>query len=126
MASTRWAPGGFLLLVLAACGGGSGADGGNDPPPSAISFELDLQPILQADCIHCHGGAGGLDLESWAGLMAGGDSGPIVVPGDPDNSLLIQRLDGTILPTMPRDGPALSAPEIARFAQWISEGALDN
>jgi hypothetical protein len=65
-------------------------------------------------------------LQSYDDLMAGGNSGPVVVAGDPDASRLIDRLDGTITPTMPADGPPLTGPEIARIEQWIREGALDN
>jgi len=123
-----------LLLVIAACdvhgegiipnpaGGGGGGGGGG----STVSFALDIQPIFNQDCIICHGGAGGLSLDSWQGVMAGGDSGAVVIPGNPDDSLLPRRLDGTKPPTMPLDAPALPTPEIDRIRQWILEGAQNN
>jgi hypothetical protein len=115
---------GFALLV--ACSGDDGEEENQDPPPATVSYEFDIQPLFTSECIHCHGGAGGLDLQDYEGLMAGGNSGAVVVAGDPDASLLIDRLDGTILPTMPADGPPLTGPEIGRIEQWILEGALDN
>ena len=46
--------------------------------------------------------------------------------GDPEASLIIKRLEGSITPQMPADGPALSDNEIATVAQWILEGARKN
>ena len=115
---------GFALLV--ACSSDNGEEENQDPPPTTVSYEFDIQPLFTSECIHCHGGAGGLDLQSYEGLMAGGISGAVVVASDPDSSLLIDRLDGTITPTMPADGPPLTGPEIARIEQWILEGAQDN
>lgn len=105
--------------------GGNGNGGGNGGGET-VSFSLDILPILQQDCILCHGGAGGLDLESYEGLITGGNSGLVVIPGNADGSLLPRRLDGTVPPTMPLDAPALTSPEIERIRQWIREGALDN
>jgi len=123
------------LVVLAACafdveptgeviGGGGGPGGGGSEPE--VSFALDVLPLLQQECQLCHGGAGGLNLDSYEGLAAGGVSGPAVAPGDGANSLLVRRLNGSILPQMPLDAPPFTTPEIARIAQWIDEGALDN
>jgi hypothetical protein len=91
-----------------------------------VSFALDILPLFVQDCIHCHGGAGGLGLDSYAGVLAGGSSGPVVIPGDPDGSLLVQRLEGTVPPQMPLDGPPLTPSEIGRIRQWILEGAQNN
>jgi len=124
----------FLLLALVpvavACGGGGGGGdtgGGGGGGNATVFFAQDIQPIFDFDCISCHGTAGGLNLESWAGIDAGGDTpGGVVVPGDPENSLIIKRLEGTIMPQMPQSLPPLSAPEIETIKQWIREGALDN
>jgi hypothetical protein len=58
--------------------------------------------------------------------MAGGASGAVVIPNDPDNSLIVKRIEGTIMPQMPLNGVPLAQPEIDRIRQWILEGALDN
>jgi mono/diheme cytochrome c family protein len=114
-------------LLLAACSSDPAppADDGGDGGQT-VSFALDIQPVLTQDCIICHGGAGGLSVDTYAGLMTGGTSGPIVVAGDPDQSLLIRRLEGTVTPTMPLNAPPLTSPEIDRIKQWILEGALNN
>ncbi len=87
----------------------------------------DLQPILQARCTMCHGGAAptlGLNLESVDGLLAGSARGPVVVPGDPGASELVRRLRGTSQPRMPLTGPPyLSDAEIDLFVGWIAAGA---
>ena len=92
----------------------------------SVSFQSDVLPLFQTHCEICHPGFGGLDLTSWSGLMAGGASGPVVIPGDPSNSLLIQRLDGTLPPTMPLSAAPLPQSQIQTIASWISDGALDN
>ena len=124
------------LLVLLACGcgvsptgeveEGSGGGGGGGGGQTTVSFALDILPIFETDCIRCHGGAGGLNLDSYEGLLAGGNSGQMVIPGNGAGSLLPRRLDGTVLPTMPLDGPALTAGEVERIRTWIDEGAQDN
>jgi len=117
-----------LPFLLIACGGGGGDDPDNGGPPgnTTVSFQTDLLPLFQSECNRCHGGAGGLQLDTYEDVMAGGDSGPVVVAGDPDASLIVQRLDGSTPPQMPLDGPALSDNEINLVAQWIQEGAQKN
>ncbi|MHC4548778.1 MAG: c-type cytochrome domain-containing protein [Planctomycetota bacterium] len=114
-------PTGELIQIGDGDGGGNGNGGG-----TTVSFALDIQPLFNQDCILCHGGAGGLSLESYAGVIAGGSSGAIVIPGNPAQSLLPRRLDGTVPPQMPLNAPPLTTPEIDRIRQWILEGALNN
>ena len=62
--------------------------------------EADVLPILQARCVVCHGKSkqsGGLDLRTQASRLAGGESGLAIVPGKPDESLLIQKVDSGLL-----------------------------
>ena len=58
--------------------------------------------------------------------MQGGNSGTVVIPGNPDNSIIIGRLEGSITPQMPLGGAPLSASDIQKIRDWITEGALDN
>jgi len=103
--------------------------GAQTPAAAAASpeyFEAKVRPILAANCLDCHADKqyGGLRLDSRAGLMTGGDSGPAIVPGDPDKSLLIQavkRLPGA--PEMPSKRPKLSDQDIATLVDWIKAGA---
>lgn len=91
-------------------------------------FEKRIRPLLDRHCLSCHGEKkqkGGLRLDSKAGWRTGGDSGPAVLPGDPDGSRLIQAVrgkDGVV--RMPPKG-RLSDPEIAALVQWVKDGAND-
>src|SRR5262245_12412871 len=60
-------------------------------PESMEFFEKRIRPILVESCHRCHSATaeklkGGLRLDSRAGLLAGGEPGPVIVPGDPDKS----------------------------------------
>lgn len=99
---------------------------------SQVDYDSQIKPIFQDNCIGCHvsGGSATLDLTSYDGVMSGGWSGPSILPGNPDSSLLYMRI---ILPvgspgSMPPNIP-LSENEVDLIRQWISEGAtleLDN
>jgi mono/diheme cytochrome c family protein len=91
------------------------------------SFTVDVLPILQANCTVCHGTLGGWTASSYTSVMTTGKHGPVVEPGDPDNSLLVQKLLGTQQAgsQMPPLGK-LSDAEIQVIINWINAGALDN
>ena len=89
-------------------------------------FEARIRPILAANCYDCHGDdeKGGLRLDSGEGLMKGGDSGPAIVPGKPDESRLIKavrHLEGA--PKMPKGRAQLKAEDIDALAAWVAAGA---
>ena len=93
-------------------------------------FEKSVRPLLVEHCYGCHSSEaknvkGGLLLDSKAGWMLGGDSGPAIVPGDPEKSLLIEavRYDNSDL-AMPPKGK-LAQGEIDALARWVKEGAVD-
>ena len=91
-------------------------------------FESKIRPILVEHCYECHAAdskklQGGLVLDTRAGLRQGGDSGPAVVPGNPDDSLLLSALKYESF-EMPPKGP-LPARVIADFEAWIRLGAPD-
>ena len=93
---------------------------------SQIDYNSQIQPIFNTNCITCHqyGGSATLNLTSYTGLMNGGWSGPSIIAGDHENSLLYQRIilpvgtDGSMPPNVP-----LSQSEIDLIAQWIDQGA---
>ena len=88
-------------------------------------FRERIAPILEARCVHCHEGAkpkGGLSLVSAERLQAGGDSGPVISAGKPDESLLLEYISGDE-PQMPKDGKPLSAAEVGAIREWIASGA---
>ncbi len=94
-------------------------------------FEKHVRPLLLGRCGECHTGekaGGGLSLETGEAWARGGDSGPAIVPGDPEASRLIQavRGDDPDWRMPPEDaGPPLSADEVAVLSRWVAEGAFD-
>jgi hypothetical protein len=100
-----------------------------DKPSAEIIafFDSQVRPLLAARCFKCHGkapGKGSLLLSSQTGLSVGGDSGPVIVPGKPDESLLISAVryqNGQL--RMPPDGK-LPEEDIARLERWVQEGAI--
>jgi hypothetical protein len=89
-----------------------------------VNYDTDIQPIFNAHCTSCHGISGGLSLTSYDNVVAGGNSGPLFIPYDPDNSLLVQAIEGTSddIPAMPVYAPALSTSQIQLIRTWIAEG----
>lgn len=95
-------------------------DGGGG---GGVSWAGDIQPILNNSCTACHGGNGGLFLDSYSSLMSGG----VVVPGDADGSILYLRVAGTSAGSqMPQGKSPLARSLIDKIRAWINEGALDN
>jgi len=93
-------------------------------------FEAKIRPVLVEKCHQCHSSSspkpkGGLLLDTRAGIRKGGNSGPAVVPGDLDASLLYQAISGSDgIDSMPPKGK-LPAAVVADFRQWIKMGAPD-
>ena len=91
-------------------------------------FENKVRPLLVEHCLQCHGNTdekvrGGLRLTSRAEILAGGDSGPAVIAGKPDESLLISSVHYEDF-EMPPKGK-LKDPDIATLEQWIEIGLPD-
>jgi len=93
---------------------------------SSPVFAREIRPILAGRCYGCHGPnvqQNGLRLDSLQALLKGSDNGPIVVPGQADQSRLIRRLTALERPQMPYGGPPLSDEEIQQIRAWINAGA---
>ncbi|MCW5714179.1 MAG: c-type cytochrome [Bauldia sp.] len=88
------------------------------------TWTANIGPLFAANCTNCHSGAGraGLRLNTYANAIAGGNSGPALIAGNPAGSLLMQRITGQVPPQMPRGGTPLSAADIAMVAAWIQAG----
>ncbi len=88
-------------------------------------FETKVRPILATECFSCHADSqlGGLRLDSRESMLRGGKSGPAIVPGDPEKSLLMIAVRQTGALKMPKGGK-LSADQIEAIAQWIRTGAV--
>ena len=94
--------------------------------PDSPLFAETIRPLLAARCYSCHGPdvqQNGLRLDSLGAILKGSDSGRIVVPGKPDSSRLLRRLQAQERPMMPYGGPALSTKELDSIREWIAAGA---
>ncbi|MEM7397164.1 MAG: c-type cytochrome domain-containing protein, partial [Verrucomicrobiota bacterium] len=113
---------GILMMLLA-----TGIVAGAQTKPSIFSSLV--EPILKESCISCHGEEkqkGKLRLDSYDAIRKGGDSGPVVIPGQPKNSSLYYL---TILPeddpdVMPNKGERLTRSQTEAIRRWIEEGAV--
>jgi len=98
-------------------------------PADAEFFEAQVRPLLVERCFKCHSGTkakGGLSLETAEAWRTGGDSGPAIVPGKPEESLFWQAINYRDLEMPPADeGGRLSDREIAVLTEWIERGAPD-
>lgn len=93
-------------------------------------FEKKIRPVLAQECYECHStqtkSKGGLTLDTRAGWQEGGNTGPVIVPGDVQNSLLLQSIrheDPEL--KMPKAGAKLDAATLRDFEAWVKMGAPD-
>ena len=118
-----------LLLVLAVAFGPASLPAAT-PEEGLAFFEKQIRPLLEDHCYNCHSteagkAKGGLKLDSRDGWMKGGESGPALVPGKPDESLLIRGVrrwdqDFQMPPKHPLE-PAL----VNALIEWVKLGAPD-
>ncbi len=97
-----------------------------DQTKQAEFFEKSVRPILSQHCFSCHGPdkqKGGLRLDSRRDMMTGGDSGPAIVPGAPEGSLLVKAIHHTESPKMPPKQP-LKPDQVAVLTTWVKQGAF--
>ena len=113
----------LLALLAGVVGGSRGVTARGDETP--LFFEEHIRPIFKAHCFDCHGATeeleGGLDLRQVRLMQAGGDSGPAVVVGEAEASLLLQRVRRG---EMPPGETTLSDAEVETLSRWISTGGL--
>jgi hypothetical protein len=129
--------GSFMLLGILVASGAAGGD-----PPSLVAggpasdvegiefFEKKIRPLLVEKCYRCHSSQaeklkGGLYLDSQPGMLKGGNSGPAIVPGDPEKSRLIKAIRYTDSDLKMPPTKKLSADEIAALEAWVKRGAPD-
>ncbi len=103
---------------------------GNDGPAAGarrIDFDREVRPILTTNCYACHGPSkqkGGLRLDRRPAALKGGDSGPVIVPGNSEESLVVQLAAGLEQDRlMPPKGERLTADQVAILRAWIDQGA---
>ncbi len=118
------------LLAFAALAGNVLAGAAPRPAPAGVKFYVEyVRPVLAANCYRCHSHSarkakGGLMVDSRQGLLQGGDSGPALVPGAPDKSLLLRAVrhaDAGL--HMPPGGKKLKDEQIALLDRWVKMGA---
>lgn len=120
----------LVIVTLLSFNKGNVCSAEHQPTAAQIEhFEKHIRPLLHKRCYSCHSSEatvlqGGLQVDGRTQLMAGGDSGPAIVAGKPDESLLVQSVrylgDGY---DMPPDGK-LPADEIALLVDWVASGAV--
>jgi len=98
-----------------------------DSPEAIEFFEKKIRPILSDHCYSCHSAdtkpSGGLRVDDLNGLLMGGDTGPALTAGDPENSLLLERIiHESGKRKMPKEGKPLTDTEIADLTTWIKNG----
>ncbi|MGI8965320.1 MAG: PSD1 and planctomycete cytochrome C domain-containing protein, partial [Limisphaerales bacterium] len=103
-----------------------------EPSPTDLAFfENKIRPIFADKCYKCHSHdapklKGGLSLEFRETILKGGETGPALVPGNPESSLLIKAIRyGDPDLQMPPKGEKLSDAQIEDLVQWIKMGAPD-
>ena len=111
-------------LIAIVCPGFSALAQEGSPSPTKVTFEKDVRPILKVHCFHCHGNGeklkGGLDLRLRRLMVRGGDSGPVIQLGFPEESYLWERI---LAGEMPPGNNKLTEEEIALIGRWIAAGA---
>jgi mono/diheme cytochrome c family protein len=116
----------FALVSLAIAGHAAAGE----PAAAAIApeqvkfFEEQVRPVLASNCFKCHGTEkqnGHLRLDSLGAMLTGGESGPAIVPGKPDESLVIDAINHGSFEMPPET--KLKDEEIASLTQWVKLGA---
>src|SRR5262249_59039477 len=96
------------------------------PAPAARAASArDVRPVLRERCYACHGALkqkGGLRLDAAALARQGGDTGPAVVAGRPEDSYLLDRVTAKKR-RMPPEGPPLTPAQVAALRAWVRQGA---
>ena len=113
----------LIVAVLFGCSHTAFAESGDDAASVEVSFEKHVRPILKAHCLQCHGEGeeieGDLDLRLRRFILKGGESGPSLVEGKPDESPLFEL---TSAEDMPPGDTKLTPDELATIRKWIESG----
>ena len=127
----------FLIATLLLASGCKD-EGPSDPdvsdivfPPSNVSYSQHVDALFQQRCAFggCHAGASaqaGLNLLAPSYDALRNHFPQLIVVGEPDNSILVQRLEGTLQPQMPYMRQPLTNNQLTGIRTWINEGALNN
>ena len=111
-----------LLPARLALGADSKTPAASEAPTQG-AFQTSVLPILKANCVACHGAElrqKELDLSTWQTALKGGESGPVIAPGKPEESRLYELISTV---TMPPGDARLGEPDIEIIRSWIDAGA---
>jgi hypothetical protein len=113
----------LIALLLCFCGGGDKKT--NNNTSDTITWSGYVQPLLNQKCSPCHttDGSKNFYVTTYELITA---KSYIIIPNNPDGSLIIQKLEGTNLPAMPMTGNKLPQAEIDSIRKWITQGAQNN
>ncbi len=100
------------------------ADQSSQEADASITFERHIRPILKAQCFHCHGEGeklkGGVDLRLVRLMLTNSESGIVLVPGKPSESVLFQMISQG---KMPKGEKLLTSEQVSMVERWIGQGA---
>ena len=128
----------FVIIIINSCtDSGNSIINNNDDLDngSQTLYSIDIQPIFNENCTGCHGstdGSASLSLNNYDNLMVGiSNNGPIIIPGDASNSVLIQKINGSsdFGNRMPPNNQTYfdsNEEELQLIIDWINEGAINN
>jgi cytochrome c553 len=120
------APLAVLMAVLAAALPVRAGEARKLTPAAVQFFEARVRPVLAENCFRCHGDKkhkGDLRLDSLSAMLAGGDRGPAIVPGQPEKSLLLKAIRQEDPELKMPPSRKLPAKQIADLTQWVKMGA---
>ncbi|HWE40209.1 MAG TPA: PSD1 and planctomycete cytochrome C domain-containing protein [Isosphaeraceae bacterium] len=120
----------WIAIVVGSLGSLPIASGSDKPAEDegVRLFREKVEPVLAAECYRCHSEKAtklraGLRLDSRAGMLKGGDTGPAIVPGKAEDSLIIQAIRHEDGLEMPPKKPRLDDSTVAAFERWVALGA---
>lgn len=122
-----------ILALAMGAAQAAGVPAATEPatPAQVEFFEKSVRPLLEERCVECHSAArgktkGGLALDNASALRKGGDTGPVLVPGAPEKSLLVKAVTYTDPDLkMPPDNKRMPAEQVAILQEWVRSGAYD-
>ncbi len=129
MSATRWLSGAWVAATVRWAQMALGAE--SLSAEDAEFFESKVRPMLAEHCFKCHSAKenktkGGLAMDSRELMLKGGDTGPALVPGQPDKSLLVRAVrHETPELAMPPKDPQIPQEKVAVLVEWVRRGAPD-
>jgi mono/diheme cytochrome c family protein len=116
----------FVPLALSVLLRGAVAEPAASEAERVEFFEKKIRPLLSSHCFQCHSAdtklSADLRVDDRNGLLVGGHGGPALVPGKPEESLLLKRVQHDTKKVMPKEGDLLTDAEIADLTTWIKDG----